>query len=72
MISGYPNTMNRSIEIIEDDLDEIQLAYITEEDDMRQMELERKFDQLLDEATSLDGILRIAAGVTINNWTRSE
>lgn len=58
--------------MIEDDLDEVQLAYINEEDDVRQMELERKFDQLLDEATTLDGILRIAAGVTINNWTRSE
>lgn len=62
--------MSRSIEEIEDDLDEVQLAYINEEDDMVQMELERKFDQLLDEATILDGVLRIAAGVTINNWTR--
>lgn len=64
--------MNRTLETIEDDLDEVQLAYINEEDDIRQMELERKFDQLLDEATTLDGVLRIAAGVTINNWTRTE
>ena len=58
--------------MIEDELDKVQLAYINEEDDMRQMELERKFDHLLDEATALDGVLRIADGVTINNWTRSE
>lgn len=64
--------MNRTLDTIEDDLDEVQLAYINEEDDIRQMELERKFDQLLDEATVLDGILRIAAGVTINNWSRTE
>lgn len=63
--------MSRSIKQIEEDLDVVQLAYINEEDDMAQMELERKFDQLLDEATTLDGVLRIAAGVTINNWVRS-
>lgn len=64
--------MKRTLKTIEDELDQLQLRYINEEDDMRQMEIERKFDQLLDEATSLDGVLRIAAGVTINNWTRSE
>ncbi len=64
--------MERTLETIEDELDKLQLSYINEEDDMRQMEIERKFDQLLDEATILDGVLRIAAGVTINNWTRTE
>lgn len=64
--------MNRTLKLIEDDLDKLQLAYINEEDDVRQMELERKFDHLLEEATTLDGVLRIAAGVTINNWTRTE
>ena len=64
--------MERTLETIEDELDKFQLSYIDEEDDMRQMEIERKFDQLLDEATILDGMLRIAAGVTINNWTRTE
>ena len=64
--------MERTLKLIEDELDRLQLSYINEEDDMKHMEIERKFDQLLDEATTLDGILRIAAGVTINNWIRSE
>jgi hypothetical protein len=64
--------MERTLKLIEDELDRLQLSYINEEDDMKHMEIERKFDQLLDEATTLDGILRIAAGLTINNWIRSE
>ncbi len=64
--------MERTLEKIEDELDKLQLDYINEEDDRRQMDIERKFDYLLDEATILDGVLRIAAGVTVNNWTRTE
>jgi hypothetical protein len=64
--------MERTLKLIEDELDRLQLSYINEEDDMKHMEIERKLDQLLDEATTLDGILRIAAGLTINNWIRSE
>lgn len=64
--------MKRTFKDIEDDLDHVQLDYLNEEDDMKLMELEREFDQLLDEASTMDGVLRIAAGVTINNWTRTE
>ena len=64
--------MKRTSKDIEDDLDHVQLDYLNEEDDMKLMELEREFDQLLDEASTMDGVLRIAAGVTINNWTRTE
>lgn len=61
----------RTIEEIEDDLDELQQAYITEEDDVRLMDLERKFAMLCDEATEVDGRLRNAVGVMITNWVRS-
>jgi hypothetical protein len=61
----------RTIEEIEDDLDELQQAYITEDDDVRLMELERKFAMLCDEATEVDGRLRNAVGVVITNWVRS-
>jgi hypothetical protein len=61
----------RDIDEIEDELDELQQSYIEEEDDVLQMELERKFALLLDEATEADGRLRNAVGVTINNWVRS-
>lgn len=63
--------MERNIEIIEDELNELQLAYINEEDDIKQMQIERKFTTRLEEATSLDGVLRVEVGVTINNWTRT-
>jgi hypothetical protein len=62
---------DRTIEDIEDDLDELQQAYIAEDDDMLLMELERKFAVLLDEATEVDGRLRNAVGVVITNWVRS-
>ncbi len=62
---------DRTIEEIEDDLDELQQAYIAEDDDMLLMELERKFAVLLDEATEVDGRLRNAVGVVITNWVRS-
>lgn len=61
----------RPIEEIEDDLDELQKAYIAEDDDIRLMELERKFAMLCDEATEVDGRLRNAVGVVITNWVRS-
>ena len=61
----------RDIEEIEDDLDKLQQEYIAEEDDEKQLQLEMKFDRLLDEATEVDGRLRLAVGVTITNWVRS-
>lgn len=62
---------DRTIDEIEDDLDELQQDYIAEEDDILLMELERKFAVLLDEATKVDGRLRNAVGVVITNWVRS-
>ena len=62
--------MNRNLEDIEDELDELQLSYIDEEDEFVQLEIERKFTQRLLEATKLDGIERMADGVTIHNWVR--
>lgn len=59
-----------SLEETEDKLDELQLEYIAEDDDIMQLEIERKFSFFLHQATKLDQIERIAAGVTINNWTR--
>jgi hypothetical protein len=64
--------MPRELEEIEDELDKLQEAYINEEDEHLLRQIERKFDQCLDEATAVDGRLRIADGVTIHNWTRSE
>ncbi len=63
-------TLKRAISAIEDDLDKLQVAYINEEDDMKQMEIVRRFDQFLNEATEADEIDRIAAGVTIHNWVK--
>lgn len=63
--------MMRDIEDIENDLDRLQQEYIAEEDDQKQLQLEMKFDRLLDEATEVDGRLRLAVGVTITNWVRS-
>ena len=62
---------DRTIEKIEDELDELQKAYIDEEDDDAQLDLEIRFARLLDEATELDGVLRTAVGVTLTNWVRS-
>ena len=64
--------MDKTIEEIESGLDELQLAYLSEEDERLQMELIRKFTALLQEATALDGIDRLASNVTITNWTREE
>lgn len=64
--------LKRTLEEIENELDEIQAASVNEEDEVIQSKLERKFAYLLDEATEVDGVLRNAAGVTINNWTRSQ
>jgi hypothetical protein len=60
----------REIQEIEDELDRLQGAYVQEEDEVAQMEIERKFTHLLQEATDTDGMDRIAASVTITNWTR--
>lgn len=60
----------RDIEVIEDELDEIQSAYLEAEDEVEQMKLESKFTHLLLEATNVDGKERISANVTITNWTR--
>lgn len=62
----------REIEIVEDELDELQAAYLEAEDDTELMKLESKFMKLLMEATEIDGRDRIAANVTITNWTREE
>lgn len=56
---------------IEEALDKLQIEYLNEEDDFLQMEIERKFTYLLDEATKIDNILRVAVGVTITNWVRT-
>jgi hypothetical protein len=63
-------TFKRAIKAIEDDLDKLQVAYIDEDDDFKQMEIVRRFDQFLNEATETDQVDRIAAGVTIHNWVR--
>jgi hypothetical protein len=63
-------TFKRAIKAIEDDLDKLQVAYIDEEDDFKQMEIVRRFDQFLNEATERDQVDRIAAGVTIHNWVK--
>jgi hypothetical protein len=68
--NNFMTTLKRAISAIEDDLDKLQVAYINEEDDMKQMEIVRRFDQFLNEATEADEIDRIAAGVTIHNWVK--
>ncbi len=60
----------REIEIVENELDQLQSAYLDAEDDTELMKLESKFMQLLTEATEIDGRDRVAANVTITNWTR--
>lgn len=62
---------DRTVEQIEDELDELQKAYLEEDDDEAQLGLEIRFARLLDEATELDGVLRTAVGVTLTNWVRS-
>ncbi len=62
--------MKSKLEVIQDSLDKLQRDYLDEEDDYIQMEIERKFTYLLDEATKIDNVLRVAAGVTITNWVR--
>ena len=66
----FMTTLKRAISAIEADLDKLQVAYIDEEDDRKQMEIVRRFDQFLNEATEADEIDRIAAGVTIYNWVK--
>ena len=63
-------SIERSVEEIEDELDELQIAYINEEDEVQQMEIVRRFSQCLKEATDIDHQDRIAAGITITNWIR--
>lgn len=64
------SNFKKAISAIEDDLDKLQVAYIDEEDEIKQMKIIRRFDQLLQEATDTDQIDRIAAGVTVHNWVR--
>jgi hypothetical protein len=63
--------MKRDIEEIEEELDELQIAYINEDDEIKQIEIVRKFTHRLIEATDTDQIERVSAGVTIHNWFRS-
>lgn len=60
----------REIEEVENELDKLQAAYLEAEDESELMKLESKFMQLLIEATEIDGKDRVAANVTITNWTR--
>lgn len=60
----------RELEEVETELDELQAAYLDAEDETELMRLESKFMQLLMEATEIDGRDRVAANVTITNWTR--
>ncbi len=60
----------RELTVVEDELYELQSAYLDAEDDSELMKLENKFMQLLREATDIDGRDRIAANVTITNWVR--
>ena len=62
----------RDIHEIEENLDQLQLDYLDEEDDKKQITIERKFCELLREATEVDGVLRLEVGVTIHNWVREE
>lgn len=64
--------MDKTLQDIEAELDELQLTYLEEEDERLQQELVRKFTALLRDATAIDGKDRVAANVTITNWTREE
>lgn len=60
----------RDIEEIENELDELQSAYLEADDEVEQMKIESKFTYLLLEATEVDGKERVSANITITNWTR--
>lgn len=62
----------RDIHTVEDELDKLQSAYLDSDDERELMRLESKFMQLLQEATEIDGRDRVAANVTITNWTRDQ
>lgn len=62
----------KTLEQITAELDDLQQRYVEEEDEMLLMKMERQFGRLLQDATDLDGVDRIAAGITIHNWTISE
>ena len=62
--------MDRTIEEIEAELSDLQLSYIDEEDEVEQLKIVRRFSACLKEATDIDSVDRIAAGVTINNWVK--
>jgi hypothetical protein len=64
--------MRRSLATIEDELDQLQASYIDEEDDRMQMQIVSRFSACLREASEVDGVERIAVGVTIHNWVRGE
>lgn len=60
----------KNLEEIEDELEKLQLRYIEEDDEDKQLELERKFTYKLIEASDIDGIDRLAMNVSIHNWVR--
>lgn len=60
----------KDIEEIENELENLQSAYLDAEDEVEQMKIEIKFTRLLTEATELDGKERVSAKVTITNWAR--
>ena len=62
--------MKRTMEEIEAELDALQIEYIGEDDEVLQLDINRRFSALRNEATELDGVLRVSAGVTINNWVK--
>lgn len=60
----------RTIQEVEEELDQLQKSYLEEEDEGNQVSIEWKFARCLEEATEIDGVLRNASGVTIHNWTK--
>ena len=61
----------KTLEEIEDELEKLQLHYIEEDDEDKQLEIEKKFTYKLIEASDIDGIDRLAMNVNIHNWVRS-
>jgi hypothetical protein len=64
--------LNRDLSTIEAELDELQSSYLEEEDERIQMQIVSRFSACLREATEVDGVERVAVGVTIHNWVKKE
>lgn len=62
----------KTLQAIELALSELQISYVEEDDEIAQLEIVRRFTLLLQKATEVDGVERLSAGVTINNWTPEE